>query len=79
MNSLLLFRGQMRLRRTQGWGLVGIDVVKTSHTASYLIESLAAEVTRVEGAGVEALVTSREVCWDRVAAAVPHSCARGAS
>ena len=33
MNSLLLFRDQMRLRRHEGWRLVGIDVMKTSHTA----------------------------------------------
>jgi hypothetical protein len=42
MNSLLLFRDQMRLSRPEGWRLVGIDVVKTSHTAPYSIESLAA-------------------------------------
>jgi hypothetical protein len=33
MKSLLLFRDQMRLRRHEGWRLVGIDVMKTSHTA----------------------------------------------
>ena len=43
MNSLLLFRDQMRLWRHEGWSLVGIDVVKTSHFATYFIESLAAE------------------------------------
>ena len=42
MNSLLLFRDQMRLWRHEGWTLVGIDVVKTSHFATYFIESLAA-------------------------------------
>jgi hypothetical protein len=42
MNSLLLFRDQMRLWRHEGWRLVGIDVVKTSHFATYFIESLAA-------------------------------------
>jgi hypothetical protein len=43
MNSLLLFRDQMRLWRLQECGgPVGLDVVKTSHTAPYSIESLAA-------------------------------------
>jgi hypothetical protein len=46
MNSLLLFRDQMRLWRHEGWRLVGIDVVKTSHTAPYSIESLAATWAR---------------------------------
>ncbi len=40
MNSLLLFRDQMRLWRPRGYGLVGIDGVKTSRTASYSIEAL---------------------------------------
>jgi len=51
MNSLLLFRDQMRLWRPEGWRLLGIDVVRTSHTASYAIESLAAMWGRPRKAG----------------------------
>jgi hypothetical protein len=46
MNSLLLFRDQKRLWRPERWRLLGIHVVKTSHTAPYSTESLEARGTQ---------------------------------